>query len=163
MVLFGVFRRGARAAGKRPPSGSPSSRGSDVALSRPKHGFESRRGRQPSLSISLPLPFGKATAGQARADQPACHFPRGASAGQAPQQWIALAVSGAESRRSARRLSRRSRVYTPCAVRRPSAAARCRRTDTHSRNRPELLLTPSSHGRRLALIFLTSTPAPVRR
>lgn len=35
------------------------------------------------------------------------------------------APSGAEPRRSARRPSRRGRVYTPCAVRRPSAAARC--------------------------------------
>ena len=60
-------------------------------------------------------------------------------------------LRGAASRRSARRPGRRGRVYASCAVRRPSAAARCRGTDTHSRNWPELLwpkllLTPSSTG-----------------
>ena len=39
---------------------------------------------------------------------------------------------GADSRRSARRASRRSRVYTPYEVRRPSAEARCRRSHTQS-------------------------------
>lgn len=68
----------------------------------------------------------------------------------------ASAASRADTRRSARRHSRRSRVYTASAVRRHSAAARCRRSDTYSGNHAVDALDALARGPKLTLISLTS-------